>query len=525
MILQCSPPFSVISDWCKENDIDQSFEMLPSTELNQLLRRFYGNVRKADGTKYSKSSLNNLRAGIQRHLQAPPFSRSMNIIVDTEFTTANNLFRAGLKRQKRKGEDTSQEYPVITDGDLTKLHASGVMNKESPEGLLNLVWFNVQYKFCRRGREGQRNLKSGDFVFKTDDTGREFVTLRYNDAQKNHQGDQKKDAREQKPVMYGNGSADCPVAALKLYLSKLNPKCSAFYQQPRRKNWQASDPVWYNNCPLGVNTLGDMMKKMSKSAGLSQIYTNHSIRATVCTILNEQDVFSDRTICSLTGHKNTQSLKHYCKASAKQKRDMSDVLQEAVGMSGRGSVQPLAPRTLSRPPDDHAELDSRPSTPAPVMFRQIQLQPLPAPPQTPSPTPVTPRPGLPLQVGPVTVYRHPGFRPNYLVTTPRTPTPVSISSTPTHQFVPAPRPVAVTNVPTHQFVPAPRPVAVTNVPAHQFVPAPRPVAVTRAPTHQYVHAPRPVATTCCAAPSQAAAPPTFVNCNMANASFNLYINY
>ena len=206
--------------------------------------------------------------------------------------------------------------------------------------------------------------------------------------------------------------------------------------------------------------------------------------------------------------KNTQSLKHYCKASAKQKRDMSDVLQEAVGMSGRGSVQPLPPSTLSRPPDDHAELDSRPSTPAPVMFRQIQLQPLPAPPQTPSPTPVTPRSGLPLQVGPVTVYRHPGFRPNYLVTTPRTPTPVSISSTPTHQFVPAPRPVAV-----------------TNVPAHQFVPAPRPVAVTRAPTHQFVHAPRPVATTCCAAPSQAAAPPTFVNCNMANASFNLYINY
>ena len=163
MILQVffPPLFSVISDWCKENDVDQSFEMLPSTELNQLLRRFYGNVRKADGTKYSKSSLNNLRAGIQRHLQAPPFSRSMNIIVDTEFTTANNLFRAGLKRQKRKGEDTSQEYPVITDGDLTKLHASGVMNKESPEGLLNLVWFNVQYKFCRRGREGQRNLKQG----------------------------------------------------------------------------------------------------------------------------------------------------------------------------------------------------------------------------------------------------------------------------------------------------------------------------------------------------------------------------
>ena len=84
---------------------------------------------------------------------------------------------------------------------------------------------------------GTEKFRRGDFEFKTDDICREYVCLRYNNAQKNHQGDQKKDAREQKLVIYGNGGIDCPVAALKLYLSKLNPKCNTFYQQPPRRNW------------------------------------------------------------------------------------------------------------------------------------------------------------------------------------------------------------------------------------------------------------------------------------------------
>ena len=334
--------------------------MLPIKDLAALLRRFYGSVRKSDGTKYSKASLNSLRAGLQRHIAAPPFSRAINLLTNVEFHSANNVFKGDLKRKKREGGDKSTSYPPISDGDLERLHDSKVLNTTTPDGLQKLVWFNIQYKLCRHGREGQRTIKKDDFEFKIDDVGREYACLKYLHAQKNHKGDSVKD-KEERPVMYGTGGQDCPLAALKLYISKLNPKCDAFFQQPKRK-WKSSDICWYHNIPVGINTLGAMMKSISKAAKLSVIYTNHSIRATVLTVLNDSGSFSNRTICSLSGHRNPTSLQSYCKASFGQKRSMSDRLQEAVGKSKRASqASTQAPCTISRAPD------SPPSTRMPIV--------------------------------------------------------------------------------------------------------------------------------------------------------------
>ena len=38
--------------------------------------------------------------------------------------------------------------------------------------------------------------------------------------------------------------------ALQKFLSKLNPKCEALFQYPK-KNWRPWDKVWYENRPLG----------------------------------------------------------------------------------------------------------------------------------------------------------------------------------------------------------------------------------------------------------------------------------
>ena len=284
-----------------------------------------------------------------------------------------------LKRNKRQGCDTTKEYPVISEGDLEQLYSSGVFNTETPDGLQKLVWFSIQFKFCRRGREGQRSLKKEDFVFKVDDVGREYAELKYNDAQKNHQGDSRK--KQQSPRMYGTEDEGCPLEALKLYINKLNPKCSAFYQQPRKQKWTVADSVWYNNIPLGINTLGQMMRRISEGAGLSTTYTNHSIRATVCTILNDDGGYSDRVICSLTGHRNPQSLKNYCKASSKQKRSMSDVLQGSMGRKRRAT----APSTVPRPPT------SRTPSPAPRMGRPASFDPSAVQSATPTPEPTPSR--------------------------------------------------------------------------------------------------------------------------------------
>ena len=69
---------------------------------------------------------------------------------------------------------------------------------------------------------------------------------------KNHPGGLK-DTRstEKYAQMYETDSPNDGYKAVKLYLSKLNHKSSAFFQYPSW-NWAPSDPVWYDNKPLST---------------------------------------------------------------------------------------------------------------------------------------------------------------------------------------------------------------------------------------------------------------------------------
>ena len=69
-----------------------------------------------------------------------------------------------------------------------------------------------------------------------------------------------------------------------------------------------------------------MMKDISLEAGLSQIYTNHCIRAPTATMLGHAGV-APRLICAVTGHKNEQSLAHYIQdVTIDQRKHMSAIL-------------------------------------------------------------------------------------------------------------------------------------------------------------------------------------------------------
>ena len=66
-------------------------------------------------------------------------------------------------------------------------------------------------------------------------------------------------------------------ALIRLYQSKLNDSCPWFFQQPKVQ--ASSEASWYKNLPVGVNTVAQMMARISKEAGLSGAYTNHCVRA------------------------------------------------------------------------------------------------------------------------------------------------------------------------------------------------------------------------------------------------------
>ena len=125
-----------------------------------------------------------------------------------------------------------------------------------------------------------------------DKNSRQYATLTHDELSKNHPGVfDDTESFEKDGRMY---------RALELYISKLNPHCSAFFQFPKRK-WSPSDSVWYENRPLGVNKLGVMMREISEEAELSSIYTNHCVRATAITLWSDAGL-ENRHIMAVSGH-------------------------------------------------------------------------------------------------------------------------------------------------------------------------------------------------------------------------------
>ena len=105
----------------------------------------------------------------------------------------------------------------------------------------------------------------------------------------------------------------------------LNPLESALWQRPKQ-SVQPDENIWYCNSPLGEKSLGNLMPNMSLKYGLSQRYTNHSIRVTSLQILDD-DQIEGRHIIRVSGHKSVDSVKNYARRlSSCRKLGISSVL-------------------------------------------------------------------------------------------------------------------------------------------------------------------------------------------------------
>lgn len=137
------------------------------------------------------------------------------------------------------------------------------------------------------------------------------------------------DAEFDLELLLFSDSDRCPVRSFLKYMRRLNPLCVNFFQKPRN---EPIEDIYYNNMALGHNKLGSFMKNLSESAGLSRIYTNHSLRATTVHVLDSARIPS-RHIMSVTGHKSESSLKTYSGQTDKHtKKLMSKKLSENTNL-------------------------------------------------------------------------------------------------------------------------------------------------------------------------------------------------
>lgn len=158
-------------------------------KLDESLKQFYAEARNKEGENYTRATLLSLRNGIKRFLNTPPNNLGIKFTKDPRFVLSNQMLDAKIKQLEKEGMQNTIHKPPIDKEDLAKLKTSKVFSLTKSLSLLRNVWFHVSLSWCRRGFEGQRNLKKMSFTFGTDATGCQFVTMIHDETTKIIPGD------------------------------------------------------------------------------------------------------------------------------------------------------------------------------------------------------------------------------------------------------------------------------------------------------------------------------------------------
>ena len=186
----------------------------------------------------------------------------------------------------------------------------------NPDGgaynLMRKVQFDLRFYFGRRGCENMDKMLKTDFDIQLNSKMNEYFVIKIRDElTKNH--------RQLENIVSGimpENPTDplCPVKSFRSYLSQLHPDNKFMWQYPLDK----------------INA--SFMSELSRDCDLSQIYINHSIRVTGCTILTRCN-FSYLEIMAVSGHKSVQSLAIYQKTKENDKIKMGKALFQSMTRS------------------------------------------------------------------------------------------------------------------------------------------------------------------------------------------------
>ena len=281
--------------------------------------------------EYPPNSIYQVCVGIQRHLR-DNHRPELEIFKHANFKLFQDAIDSKMKSLTRKGVGvtTKQAEPIMAHEE-EMMWAKGLLGDADPRTLLNTLVFLFGKFFALRSGEEHRNLTFMQLnVVGGDQTERERLQYRSH-GEKNHGGGIK-DRRVKPKVVEQHinleRSERCVVRLFKKYISKCpeNIKRNEVFYLTPIKNCKPASEVWYTKVPIGKNTLRNVVSNLCKEAGIEGYKTNHSLRATACSLALSKGV-PEKLIMDRTGHKSLTSLHTYQRVSAKDKESVSDVLQ------------------------------------------------------------------------------------------------------------------------------------------------------------------------------------------------------
>ena len=220
---------------------DLAFEHYEDIILAETLHEFFASVKNKNRENYSKSSMTNLRAGLNQFLHLRPNNQIINLMHNEVFQNANQVFKGQLRCAKNEGKDVSTPRSDIQPEDLERLYNNYFipgLSEANTEVLLHKVFFDIMYHMGHRAKEGLHNLTKDSFSLKTSADGQDYIKINFNKMTKKNQGDSTASATKN---LHNNhaiineqeNDVHCPVNSFCHYIDNLNPKCNAFFPVSR----------------------------------------------------------------------------------------------------------------------------------------------------------------------------------------------------------------------------------------------------------------------------------------------------
>jgi hypothetical protein len=109
--------------------------------LDELLERFFFEVRTARGDLYKKNSYISIRHGINRFLENS--GKHSDIVNDVQFKKSQLAFKSMLAKLKDEGKGGTDHHPPLETADLRKLSSYLTEDLENPERLQVIITVHV----------------------------------------------------------------------------------------------------------------------------------------------------------------------------------------------------------------------------------------------------------------------------------------------------------------------------------------------------------------------------------------------
>ena len=106
-------------------------------------------------------------ASIERYLKKKSYGFS--VINSIEFEGTRDVLKAKQKALKSSGKGNKPNVSrSLTGSEVDELYRKGQLGSETPEAMLNTLWFNNGTNFSMRGGKEHRDLCWGDIQLKED---------------------------------------------------------------------------------------------------------------------------------------------------------------------------------------------------------------------------------------------------------------------------------------------------------------------------------------------------------------------